>query len=85
IQSAAKKDALMTAAIFPVIMLLSYIGLVLYYKSVGESGATSLLSEASDGDGDSANDDGDDSELEVTTSEPDKGECCDEEEGGGGG
>ena len=85
IQSAAKKDALMTAAIFPVIMLLSYIGLVLYYKSAGESGATSLLSEASDDDGDSANDDGDDSGLEVTTSEPDKGECCDEEEGGGGG
>ncbi|MFL2866104.1 MAG: MFS transporter [Pirellulaceae bacterium] len=32
-QNTAKKDALMTAAIFPVIMFLSYVGLVLYYKS----------------------------------------------------
>ena len=42
-QNTAKKDALMTAAIFPVIMFLSYVGLVLYYKSAGNSGPTSLL------------------------------------------
>ncbi len=35
----------MTAAVFPVIMLLAYIGLVLYYKSTGNTGPTSLLDE----------------------------------------
>lgn len=35
IQEAAKKEALKNIAIFPVIMLLTYIGLILYYKSKG--------------------------------------------------
>lgn len=35
IQEAAKKEALQDIAIFPVIMLLTYIGLMLYYKSKG--------------------------------------------------
>jgi MFS family permease len=35
IQEAAKKEALQSIAIFPVIMLLTYLGLMLYYKSRG--------------------------------------------------
>lgn len=35
IQAAAKKNALATVAIFPIIMLISYIGLILYFKSKG--------------------------------------------------
>jgi hypothetical protein len=35
IQASAKQGALATVAIFPAIMLLSYIGLMLYFRSIG--------------------------------------------------
>ena len=35
IQGNAKKGALKTVAIFPIIMLLCYIGLILYFRSKG--------------------------------------------------
>ena len=85
-QNTAKKDALMTAAIFPVIMFLSYVGLVLYYKSAGDSGPTSLLDnvnndaatpaeEASTGETDNAG--------EVAAEEPPSDEGNAEAEEGG--
>lgn len=85
-QNTAKKDALMTAAIFPVIMFLSYVGLVLYYKSAGNSGPTSLLDnvnndaatpaeEASTGETDNAG--------EVAAEEPPSDEGNTEAEEGG--
>jgi len=85
-QNTAKKDALMTAAIFPVIMFLSYVGLVLYYKSAGNSGPTSLLDnvnndaatpaeEASTGETDNAG--------EVAAEEPPSDEGNAEAEEGG--
>jgi MFS family permease len=87
IQDTAKRDALMTAAIFPVIMLIAYIGLVFYYKSVGESGVTSLLeSKDEDEEPDTPTDDGD--PLAVTTVEEGAEECCggdEAKEGDGGG
>ena len=36
----------MTAAVFPLIMLLAYIGLVMYYKSKGDTGPTSSLDDS---------------------------------------
>ncbi|MGE0608725.1 MAG: sugar MFS transporter [Pirellulales bacterium] len=45
IQAAAKKNALMTVAIFPVIMLLCYGALIVYFKSQGGYQAKILLSE----------------------------------------
>ncbi|MDC0937192.1 hypothetical protein OAS39_12985, partial [Pirellulales bacterium] len=46
VQAAAKKSALSTAAIFPSIMFVCYLGLILYFKSQGGYRAESL--EAAD-------------------------------------
>ncbi len=87
IQDDAKKDALMTAAIFPVIMLIAYIGLVFYYRSVGETGATSLLDRKDEDEEPIAPTD-DTDPLAVTTVEEGAEECCggdEAKEGDGGG
>jgi len=45
IKDSSKKDALMTVAIFPCIMLASYLALILYFRSKGGYKAQSLISE----------------------------------------
>jgi len=45
LQAAAKKDALMTVAIFPVIMFVCYLGLIIYFKSKGGYRAELLVRE----------------------------------------
>ena len=45
ITSAAKKNALATVAIFPTIMLLCYIGLMLYFKSIGGYKAVEITAD----------------------------------------
>jgi len=48
IERAAKKEALLTVAIFPVIMLVCYIGLMLYFKSQGGYEAEVLTGHAAE-------------------------------------
>jgi len=48
VQAAAKKSALMTAAIFPTIMLISYLALIFYFKSRGGYRPELLHPSASD-------------------------------------
>jgi len=48
VQATAKKNALATAAIFPCIMLVCYLGLILYFKSQGGYRAESLEAASSD-------------------------------------
>lgn len=49
VQEVARKDALMTVAIFPVIMLLCYIGLIMYFRSRGGYQAVDISEEGSAG------------------------------------
>ncbi|MCH2599966.1 MAG: hypothetical protein MKZ94_11135, partial [Pirellulales bacterium] len=73
-QATAKKDALMTAAVFPLIMLLAYIGLVMYYKSKGDTGPTSLLGDSEEDAYEAASTAEAPAEAEASSDEADSGE-----------
>ena len=73
-QATAKKDALMTAAVFPLIMLLAYIGLVMYYKSKGDTGPTSLLDDSEEDSHEAASTAEAPAEAEASSDEADSGE-----------
>ena len=73
-QATAKKDALMTAAVFPLIMLLAYIGLVMYYKSKGDTGPTSLLDDSEEDAYEAASTAEAPAEAEASSDEADSGE-----------
>ena len=73
-QATAKKDALMTAAVFPLIMLLAYIGLVMYYKSKGDTKPTSLLDDSEEDAYEAASTAEAPAEAEASSDEADSGE-----------
>ncbi|MBK66833.1 MAG: MFS transporter [Rickettsiales bacterium] len=82
IQGDAKKGALLTAAIFPAIMLLSYIGLSLYFKSQGGYKAENLLDDNDSGDGSEAGGEVT-ADPPVETAEPEAAEDADDIADGG--
>jgi len=50
VEGQAKKEALSTVAVFPLLMLLSYLGLIAYYKARGGYQAVHLTAEPSSGE-----------------------------------